>query len=88
MSGKDAAEGGTAFALGDLHKVIDSFNQLFQVVWTKSPALGVMIICLIVFWPFYLVYTWGNVKRSERQLDERVSETFEKRKGKKGGKSK
>lgn len=92
MSGKEAAESGSAFALGDLHKIIDSLAQLFLVVWEKSPALGVLIIALVVFWPFYLVYTWGNVKRLERMADERVSDAFNKRKGKgkakKGGKSK
>lgn len=92
MSGKDAAESGSAFSLGDLHKVIDSLNQLFQAVWAKSPALGALVIGLIVLWPFYFVYTWGNVRRSEHAADKRVTDSFAKRKGKrkpkKGGRSK
>lgn len=51
---------------------IDALGNLIDKIWDKSPYLGHVAVLIILAIPLYGIYTWGNVRRSEKQIDERL----------------
>ncbi|WP_017905323.1 hypothetical protein [Pseudomonas asplenii] len=66
----DASEQGSSkFSLNGVSDVVDSLGKLFETVWEKSPTLGSFLLILMTLFPFYAVYTWGKVSKTEKGID-------------------
>lgn len=65
---------GIAFSFEGLPEVIDSVAKLLEMIWEKSPILGGAAIILCMLLPFYIVYTWGTVRRSEKEIDKKIKD--------------
>lgn len=65
-------QGSTTFSLNGASDVVDSLGKLFEMVWEKSPTLGCFLLILMALFPFYAVYTWGKVSRTEKGIDNQL----------------
>ncbi len=53
-------------------EVIRELARLFELMWQKSPVLAAFIVIAPPLIVLYFIYTWGSVRRSEKDTDSNV----------------
>lgn len=52
--------------------VIRELAKLFELIWQKSPVLAGFFVIAPPLIIVYFIYTWGSVRRSEKETDSNV----------------
>lgn len=75
--------------LADIPAVIDACGRFALLIIDRYPIFGMLVVFMMVAYPFYLTHVWASVKREEKKGDQRLrkARAAQKDKGKPKGKS-
>ncbi|WP_417786729.1 hypothetical protein [Stutzerimonas xanthomarina] len=65
------------FSLESMPDVLRELGKLFLLLWQKSPPLAAFFVIAPPLILVYFIYTWGSVRRSEKEADSNVRRSRE-----------
>jgi len=64
-------------SLESVPEVIRELARLFELLWQKSPVLASFFVIAPPLTLVFFIYTWGSVRRSEKETDSNVRRSRE-----------